>query len=167
MSGIHAKTIVIDSQLVYEGSLNWASQVASYEHMWRFDNKEMALLIERMLQLDPIAEAFGGGKSDAECPNCHGPLVVVNQREKQNRGFGGADLQPVKLGCLQHEEDRSVCPTGYLRRVNARAPYTQPPVCDRGARMKVHYTANGRPWDWRCTHQGCKRKRWVKGDCAP
>lgn len=47
ISGVHAKTIVIDSRVVYEGSLNWASQTRSYEHMWRFDSKEMALLVER------------------------------------------------------------------------------------------------------------------------
>jgi phosphatidylserine/phosphatidylglycerophosphate/cardiolipin synthase-like enzyme len=103
MSGVHAKTIVIDSQIVYEGSLNWASQVASYEHMWRFDSKDMALLIERMLQLDPIVDAFGGEDGSAECPNCR-PLVVVNQREKQNQA-SAAQTAAVKLGCLNHEEN--------------------------------------------------------------
>lgn len=165
MSGVHAKTIVIDSQIVYEGSLNWASQVASYEHMWRFDSKDMALLIERMLQLTPIVEAFGGESTKSECPNCHGALVVVNQREKQNRGFSGPDLQPVKLGCLNHEEDPQRCPAGYLRRVNGRAPFLNPPTCSRGARMTVNYSQAGHPWDWRCSHTGCRHIRWAKGDC--
>jgi len=31
--------------------------------------------------------------------------------------------------------------------------------------MHLHYTKEGRPWDWRCGHKGCRPIRWVRGDC--
>lgn len=164
MSGVHAKTIVVDGEIVYEGSLNWASQVASYEHMWRFESKDMADVIERMLQLKPIVAAFGGEASGSKCPNCGGPLVVVNQAGA-NRGFGTRDLQPVKLGCLSHETDRSRCPSGYLRRVDARAPFLKPPTCPQGNGMQLVLSRNGKPWSWKCSHGSCRPIRWAKGDC--
>ena len=164
ISGVHAKTIVIDRSIVYEGSLNWASQVASYEHMWRFDHPDMAKLVEKMLQLEPIVGAFGGKKAERQCPNCHGPLVLVNQSDKKANAFGRADLQPVKFGCLNNANDKKLCPQGYLRRVDGRAPYTLPPQCPLGSVSRLHYTAKGYPWDWRCEHPRCKHPRWTKGD---
>ncbi len=167
MSGVHAKTIVIDSEIVYEGSLNWASQVASYEHMWRFESKDMAMLVERMLQLEPITQAYGAeDPQSSKCPNCRGRLVVVNQRETRGQ-FGSRDLQPVKLGCLNHEEDQSLCPKGYLRRVNARAPFLKPPTCPMGTSMKLTYARSGNPWSWKCGHGSCRPVRWARGDCIP
>jgi hypothetical protein len=163
MSGVHAKTIVIDSHIVYEGSLNWASQVASYEHMLRIDNKDLALVIERMLQLEPITNAYAGADYESACPKCGGPLMVVNQRERQNRG-SGPDQKPLKLGCLNHEEDRARCPDGYLRPVDRRAPFPRPPVCERGSVMRIRYTKSGKPWEWECAHKTCRRIKCVTGD---
>lgn len=158
MSGVHAKTIVIDGGVVYEGSLNWASQTTSYEHMWRFDSSDMAKLVEKMLQLEPITKAFGEEKAGERCPNCGGPLILINQANL-NR-----DTQPLKLGCAHWNEDKTKC-SGYLRRVDGRAPFIEPPTCSRGTKMRVYYTKEGRPWDWRCGHKGCRPIRWVKGDC--
>lgn len=159
MSGVHAKTIVVDSHIVYEGSLNWASQTASYEHMWRFESRDMALLIERMLQIEPIVEAFSQEKLGDRCPSCGGKLILINQAQQTPR-----DVYPVKLGCYSHAEDKKIC-AGYLRRVDGRPPFVEPPLCQRGVRMKLHYTQSGRPWDWRCGHKGCRPIRWTRGDC--
>lgn len=159
MSGVHAKTIVIDSRVVYEGSLNWASQTSSYEHMWRLESRDMAVLVERMLQLEPITEAYDQSKVGDRCPRCGGPLLVINQAQQSQR-----DAYPVKLGCYNHAEDKTSC-EGYLRRVDGRPPFLQPPKCEHGTRMGIHYTQNGRPWDWRCSHKGCRRIRWAWGDC--
>lgn len=160
MSGVHAKTIVIDGEIVYEGSLNWASQTRSYEHIWRFEDKAMAVLIERMLQLKPLTAAFEEAETASTCPNCHGPLRVINQAQQKQSG----DVHPVKLGCNNYYEDKSAC-RGYLRRVDGRAPFLKPPTCPLGTRMKVHFSANHRPWDWRCGHKGCRTIRWARGDC--
>ena len=54
ISGVHSKTLIIDDHIVYDGSLNWASQTASYEHMWRFTSSDMAALVTSMLQLEPV-----------------------------------------------------------------------------------------------------------------
>jgi hypothetical protein len=160
MSGVHAKTIVIDGEIVYEGSLNWASQTRSYEHMWRFEDKAMAALIERMLQLKPLTAAFEEAGAASSCPNCGGSLRVINQAQQKQTG----DVHPVKLGCNNYYEDKSTC-KGYLRRVDGRAPFLKPPTCPQGTRMKVHYTTNQRPWDWRCAHKSCRPIRWARGDC--
>jgi hypothetical protein len=160
LSGVHAKTIVIDGRIVYDGSLNWASQTSSYEHMWRLASKEMALLIERMLQLEPIVEAFGSSEQrGAQCPKCQGPLILINQTQQSMR-----DAYPVKLGCYNYSEDKGQC-DGYLRRVDGRPPFASPPLCPRGVRMKVAYSKTGRPWAWQCGHKGCRTVRWARGDC--
>ncbi len=160
ISGVHAKTIVIDGRIVYDGSLNWASQTSSYEHMWRLASKDMALLVERMLQLEPIVEAFGSSEQRAnQCPNCHGPLILINQTQQAMR-----DAYPVKLGCYNYSEDKERC-DGYLRRVDGRPPFATPPKCPRGVPMKLTYSRTGRPWAWGCGQKGCRVIRWARGDC--
>ena len=158
MSGLHAKTIVIDGKVVYEGSLNWASQTSSYEHMWRFESSDMAKLVEKMLQLDPIISVLEE-KAGNRCPKCGGSLILINQAKQ-----GPTDHYPLKLGCAHWHEDKRTC-SGYLRRVDGRIPFLEPPVCGRGTRMRVKYTKDGRPWDWRCGHRDCRPIRWVSGDC--
>jgi len=159
MSGVHAKTIVIDSKVVYEGSLNWASQTSSYEHMWRFEGSAMARLVEKMLQLDPIISVFEEEKAGDRCPTCGGPLILINQAKQTP-----TDHYPLKLGCARWHEDKASC-SGYLRRVDGRVPFLEPPSCPRGTTMQVSYTKDGRPWAWRCGHKVCKPIRWVRGDC--
>ena len=159
LSGVHAKTIVIDSEIVYDGSLNWASQTSSKERMWRFKSSDMAKLIEKMLQLDPITEAFGEKDVGDCCPYCGGPLILINQAKQNPR-----DPYPLKLGCARWSEDKSSC-RGYLRRVDGRVPFSEPPTCALGVKMRVNCTKEGRPWDWRCRHKGCRPIRWVRGDC--
>jgi hypothetical protein len=160
ISGVHSKTIVIDDYIVYDGSLNWASQTASYEHMWRFLSSGMAALVARMLQLEPVLQAFSEDDHASRCPRCGGPLIVVNQAQQGIQN----DSNPMKLGCLNYAKDKESC-AGYLRRVDARAPFESPPVCDKGTRMALRYAKTGRPWAWHCGHKTCKPIRWVKGDC--
>ena len=162
MSGVHAKTIVIDSEIVYEGSLNWASQTSSYEHMWRIKSGDMAKLVERMLQLDSVVKAYAQRDVGDRCPACGGPLVLINQAQQSRQGR--QDVHPFKLGCLSYFFDRNLC-SGYLRRVDGRPPFLTPPVCSLGTRMKLNYSPKtGCPWDWSCGHAGCKRIRWARGD---
>ena len=160
LSGVHAKTIVIDGEVVFDGSLNWASQTSSYEHMWRIRSRPMAALVERMLQLDSIVDAYGSPDANSHsCPRCGGPLMVVNQTQQAR-----FDPYPVKLACAAHAEDKSLC-QGYLRRVDGRAPYVTPPRCSQGSKMKVKFTEKGRPWSWTCSHSSCRTVRWASGDC--
>jgi hypothetical protein len=159
ISGVHAKTIVIDSSIVYEGSLNWASQIESYEHMWRFESKPMALLVERQQQLGPVLAAWDANEKP-ECPYCGGPLHLVNLATRLPN-----DPQSLKLACSNHSQKNGKCPKGYLRNVDARPPFKVPPTCPLGGEMTIQYTKNGYPWAWRCSHRGCKPIRWVKGDC--
>ena len=160
LSGVHAKTIVIDSKVVYEGSLNWASQTSSYEHMWRFNSPDMAKLVEKMLRLDAITKAFGEEPAGDRCLKCGGPLILINQARQHL-----ADPHPLKLGCARWNEDKTTC-NGYLRRVDGRAPFLDPPKCPCGARMSVKYGKDGHPWNWTCGHKGCRTIRWVNGDCV-
>lgn len=162
LSGVHAKTIVIDSHIVYDGSLNWASQTNSYEHMWRMASRDMALLVEKMLQIEPLLVSYGAlDAKDAQCPRCSGPLMFINQTQ-QTPG----DSHPAKLGCFNHAEDKQRC-SGYLRRVDGRPPFVTPPKCTRGVRMKISYSKSGKPWSWQCGHAACTRPiRWAKGDCV-
>jgi hypothetical protein len=108
ISGVHAKTVMIDDHIVYEGSLNWASQIESYEHIMRIDDRNIAALEERMMQIPQIVDAFG--TDGTRCPKCDGPLMVVNQR-KQSRNY---DTQPLKLGCINRETSKVLrwVPTG-------------------------------------------------------
>jgi hypothetical protein len=158
VSGIHAKTILIDGRIVYEGSLNWASHTSTYEHMLRLESRDVAALIERMMQLRDLIPGFKAesGQRDA-CPSCGGPLLLVNQRQMR-RG----DPQPLKFACANHGKGK--CEQGYLRPVGQRAPYTSRSTCEQGVDMYLYWTKNGRPWEWRCDHRTCRKHRWIRGD---
>ncbi len=163
ISGVHAKTISIDDEIVYEGSLNWASHTASYEHMWRIEDPGFARLINRMLQLREITRPFSEGFADATtCPNCGGQLRLLNQRDK------GANWskQAMAFVCENYSRDKKSC-RGYLRGVDKRPPIRSLQVCDRGTTMHLYRTKNGRPWEWRCSHRSCSWTRWNKGDIEP
>jgi len=162
MSGVHSKTIVIDDHIVWDGSLNWASQTSSFEHMWRFVSRDMATLVMRMLQLEPLVEAFAEDSHTCRCPRCGGPLIVVNQAQQGIQN----DANPMKLACLNFSQDKQSC-SGYLRRVDSRAPFPSSPTCEKGQKMYLEYSKTGRPWNWRCGHATCKPIRWVKGDWEP
>lgn len=161
VSGVHAKSIIIDGRIVYEGSLNWASQTASHEHMLRIESREVAALYARMNQLDSVIPDFRtAGSAACSCPRCGGPLVLINLRQPR-RDWGD---QPLKLGCLTHEEDPNLCPEGYLRSVGDRLPFAKPPQCDRGQVMEIRWDKNGKPHSWVCTHKSCRKVRWKRED---
>lgn len=163
VSGVHAKTIVIDGSVVFEGSLNWASQTSGYEHVWRFRSAEMARLVARMLQVRAVSGTLDAARDERRarsCPKCGGELILVSQA-RLNTAFG--DHQPLKWACSTHAEDKTAC-DGYLRRVDARAPFVVAPTCPKGQRMTLGYSSNGKPWAWRCEHRGCRQIRWASGD---
>lgn len=158
-SGIHAKTVIIDDEIVYEGSLNWASQTASREHMWRFRSREMAAVTQHLYQLEPILETFTSPDPNAwRCPNCGGKLMVINQRQMTR-----FDRATLKLGCVSYAADKASCP-GHLRAVSARPPFKETPRCERGSTMDLTFGKSGRPGSWVCGHKGCEKIRWVRGD---
>jgi len=163
-AGIHAKTIVIDGRVIYEGSLNWASHVDTYEHMWRFESPQLAALVERMLQLRDVIRPFEDDDQNPRvCPKCGGPLFILNQAD---RGANWA-RQAVALACANNARDKSLC-EGYIRGVDKRAPFADHPSCEKGTEMWLHYTQkSGRPWEWRCDHKSCRRIRWIDGDITP
>jgi hypothetical protein len=157
VSGVHAKTIVVDGRIVYEGSLNWASQTSTYEHMLRIESADVASLLERMMQLRDLIDGFKTHESSV-CPKCGSPLVVVNQRKLRP-----GESQPLKFACAAYQRDRKSC-GGYMRNVNQRAPFTEQPLCSRGRPMILRRTKTGKPWEWRCEHGSCPRPRWLRGD---
>jgi len=136
----------------------------TYEHMWRFESPDLAALVERMLQLRNIVNAFGLEDANTRaCPHCDGPLYVINQREK------GANFanQAIALACANQARDKSLC-KGYIRGIDQRAPFRSVPACERGTDMWLYYTKQtGRPWEWRCEHRSCPRLRWISGDPTP
>ena len=85
---------------------------------------------------------------------------MVNQAQQGIQN----DANPMKLGCLNYAEDKHSC-SGYLRRVDGRAPFPAPPRCEKGKTMALRYSKTGRPWNWHCGHSTCKPIRWVRGDC--
>lgn len=160
ISGVHAKTILIDGRLVYEGSLNWASQTQSYEHMLRIESRDVALLVERMMQLRDLLSGFRiPNAPEATCPNCGGPLIVINQTSQGVKG----DSQPLKLACLNYQLKKAAC-KGHLRGVDQRAPFLKPPNCPKGSPMTIKWSSSGKPWSWSCPHKGCQWPRWRFGD---
>jgi hypothetical protein len=162
LQGVHAKTIVIDGHLVYDGSLNWASQRESYEHMWRMQSRDAAAVVERLLQLDRVAAAAEDGDRALRCPYCGGALQIVNQRETRGRAY--RDQQALKLACTTNARDKNAC-RGYIRGLHVRAPFEERPICPRGEPMELIYNhANAKPSIWKCSHKGCRSERWRAGD---
>jgi hypothetical protein len=162
MSGVHAKTVLIDRRIVYEGSLNWASQTASFEHMLRFESREIAALYENLLQLRAILKGASSKDRDgSRCPLCGGPLMVVNQRQQS-----GGDQQPLKLACYRNQTNRRLC-EGYMRGVDERLPFLSAPHCSRDEPMQLERNEAGRPQRWRCNHPRCRSIPWRKGDVTP
>jgi hypothetical protein len=123
----------------------------------------MAKLVARMMQMKAIMATLDSARVDnavSQCPSCHGPLLLVNQA-KLNVAYG--DHQPLKWACATHANNKKAC-NGYLRRVDARAPFASPPLCNRGQVMTLGYSSTGRPWAWRCEHRDCRSIRWARGD---
>jgi hypothetical protein len=123
-------------------------------------------LTDARVQVRAVADMLDAAKDDGrvrQCPSCGGPLILVNQA-RLNMAFG--DHQPLKWACASHAEDKEVC-KGYLRRVDARAPFLKPPTCPKGQVMTLGYSAKGEPWAWRCEHKGCRQFRWAMGDVVP
>src|SRR5262249_13444402 len=126
-SGLHGKDIVIDEQIHYTGSLNWASHRGRSEIMHRTLSPALAKLVLQFLQARYIrAAAIHEDGSPRVCPECGGPTQIVNQRIQH--GFW--DKQAMKVGCANPECKR------YLRNVDERPALRSVPLCEIDGKTK-------------------------------
>lgn len=156
-SGLHGKDIVIDEQIHYTGSLNWASHRGRVEIMHRTESPGLAKLVLQYMQAKFIRRAaVHEDGSPRLCPICGGPTHVVNQRIQHGRW----DFQPVKVGCA-NESCRQ-----YLRDVDERAPFREIPRCEVDGRTKYRRVRRGRGEVWKCPKhpKQCPLKKVVPGD---
>lgn len=158
-SGLHGKDVIIDARIHYTGSLNWASHRGRAEIMHRTDNPALARLVLEFLQAKHIrAAAEHEGGTSRTCPQCGGPVHVVNQRVQGRFDF----RQALKIGCVNFQ--RSGCK--YLRDIDERAPFRELPRCKIDGRTKYRRIRRGRGEIWQCPKhpKGCPTERVVPGD---
>lgn len=158
-SGLHGKDIVIDEQIHYTGSLNWASHRGNQEIMHRTESPGLAKLVLQYVQAKFIRRAaVHEDGSPRLCPICGWPTHVVNQRIQHGRW----DFQPVKVGCA-NESCRQ-----YLRDVDERAPLKEVPRCQVDGRTKYRRVRRGRGEVWKCPKhpKQCPLEKVVPGDPA-
>ncbi|MGE0481194.1 MAG: AAA domain-containing protein [Phycisphaerae bacterium] len=165
--GLHGKDIVIDARIHYTGSLNWASHRGRAEIMHRTENTDYARTVLDYLQARHIRSAAGTARHPRTCPNCAGPVQIVNARELRPW-----DKQPVKIGCSNRQRDKKsrsslfpVC-EGFLVDIDQRAPFAQPPLCGVDHRTKYRRVKRGRGESWECPKhpKTCERYKVVPGD---
>jgi hypothetical protein len=160
-SGLHGKDIIIDERIHYTGSLNWASHRGRSEIMHRTDSPALARLVLQFMQARYIRGAAihedGGPRA---CPDCGGPTQVVNQLQQR----GPWDFQALKIGCASYQ--RSGCK--YLRDVDERPPFLDPPRCQVDGRTKYRRVRRGRGEVWQCPKhpRECATRKVVPGDPA-
>lgn len=158
-SGLHGKDVVIDAHIHYTGSLNWASHRGRAEIMHRTDHPALARLVLEFLQAKYIrAAVVHEDRQPRTCPECGGPVHVVNQRVQ-----GRFDRrQALKVGCVDYKN------TGckYLRDIDERAPFREPPRCKVDGRTKYRRVRRGRGEIWQCPKhpKECPRERVIPGD---
>ncbi len=157
--GLHGKDVIIDARIHYTGSLNWASHRGRAEIMHRTDYPALARLVLEFLQAKHIRAAVVHEDGQPRtCPQCGGPVHVVNQRVQ-----GKFDLrQALKVGCVNFQ----ATDCKYLRDIDERAPFRQPPRCKIDGRTKYRRVRRGRGEIWQCPKhpKECPTERVVPGD---
>jgi hypothetical protein len=159
-SGLHGKDIIIDESIYYTGSLNWASHRGNAEIMHRIVSPDHAKLVLQYLQARFIRAAAVDGDGHLRiCPQCGGPIHIVNQRQQSGPWDG---RQSLKIGCANYKT------TGckYLRDVDERPPFREPPKCSVDGKTKYRRVRRGNYEVWQCPKhpQKCPRKKVVLGD---
>lgn len=157
-TGLHGKDIIIDSRVLYTGSLNFASHRGTSEDVHRIDAPDYARTCLEFMQAKHIRSAAGQGAHPRACPQCQGPTQVVNQA----RSMSQWDKQPMKIGCADYQN------TGckYLVDIDQRAPFAEPPRCTVDHRTKYRRVKRGRGEVWQCPKhpKQCERFKVVPGD---
>ncbi len=156
--GLHGKDIVIDARVHYTGSLNWASHRGRAEVMHRTESPARAKLVLDYIQANYIrAAAVHEDGAPRRCPECGGPIQVVNQRKQRPW-----DFQAMKVGCASYHT------TGckYLRNVDERAPFKELPRCQVDRTTKYRRVRRGRGEVWQCPKhpRDCETMKAVPGD---
>ncbi len=158
-SGLHGKDVVIDERIYYTGSLNWASHRGNVEIMHRIVSPDHAKLVLQYLQARFIrAAAMNTDATPRTCPQCGGPIHIVNQRQEN----GPWDHQALKVGCVNYQSTKCQ----YLRDVNERPPFLEPPRCPVDGRTKYRRARRRTREVWECRKhpQTCPREKVVPGD---
>ncbi|MCX5827119.1 MAG: AAA domain-containing protein [Deltaproteobacteria bacterium] len=157
-SGVHGKDVIIDEQIVYTGSMNWSSNRGRSEEVHRLVAPDYAKNCLNLMQAKYIREAAVHEDGTARtCPECGHAIQVVNQR-RQN---GIWDHQSMKVGCTNPKCE------GYLRNIDERPPFREPPVCQVDQRTRYRVVRRGRGSIWQCPKhpRDCKTEKVVPGDC--
>jgi hypothetical protein len=158
-SGLHGKEIIIDERILYAGSLNWGSHRGRSEEVIRFDDANFAKTSLDYMQARYIRSAtiYKDG-SPRRCPECGGPVQVVNQRMQH----GAWDFQPLKVGCTRQTDPDCK----YLRNLDERAPFKEIPRCTVDHVTKYRRVRRGRGEVWQCPKhpRDCPREKVVPGD---
>jgi len=159
-TGFHPKNVIIDSRILYTGSMNWGSHRGLEELVHRFVHADLAKVTLEYLQARHIRSASQQGKQPRTCPHCHGPAQLVNVRQLNRRG----DKQPIKVGCADYQQ------TGckYLVGIDERPPFFETPLCSIDKRTKYRRVRRGRGEVWECPKhpKECERFKVVPGDAC-
>jgi hypothetical protein len=157
-TGLHGKDIIIDSRIHYTGSLNWASHRGRAEIMHRAVNPKYAQIVLENLQMRHIRSAVQQDGIPRVCPECKGPVQVVNQTQR----MATWDKQPVKLGCAHYQS--TGC--GYVVPIDQRPPFLEAPKCKADRLTKYRRVKRGRGEAWECPKhpKACERFKVVAGD---
>ena len=156
-SGVHGKDVIIDERIVYTGSMNWSSNRGRSEEIHRLLAPEYAKICLNLMQAKHIRQAAvhedGASRS---CQICGHATQVVNQRQQHSLW----DHQSMKVGCTNPE-----CP-GYLRDIDERPPFRNPPLCQVDGRTRYRIVKRGRGKIWQCPKhpRECKIEKVVPGD---
>jgi hypothetical protein len=157
-TGLHGKDVIIDARVLYTGSLNVASHRGTEENVHRIESSEYASVCLELMQARHIRAAARQGNHPRVCPQCEGPIQVVNQARPMSQW----DKQPMKLGCANYQD------TGckYLVNIDQRAPFSEPPRCGIDQRTKYRRARRGRGEVWECPKhpRECERFKVVQGD---
>ena len=157
-TGLHGKDIIVDSHVLYTGSLNVASHRGTSEDVHRIDAPEYVRTCLEFMQAKHIRLASQQGNQPRTCPQRNGPTQVVNQ----SRSMSQWDKQPMKLGCADYQT------TGckYLVNIDQRPPFAEPPRCSVDHRTKYRRVKRGRGETWECPKhpKQCERFKVVVGD---
>lgn len=159
-SGVHGKDVIIDEQIVYTGSMNWSSSRGRSEEVHRLVAPDYAKMCLNLMQAKHIRQAAVHEDGTARsCPECGHAIQVVNQRKQH----GTWDHQAMKVGCTNPKCE------GYLRDIDERAPFREPPVCQVDGRTRYRVVQRGRGRIWQCPKhpRDCKTEKVVPGDPAP